>query len=100
MSDKKPISAVKVTLLGEELVIRSETSPDQTRKIVEYVDSTIKEILKSGAAIETPKAVLLASLRIAGELFELRASAEKTEADIKNMSDEIRRWLPPAKRGD
>jgi len=56
------------------------------------------EELESGARIESHKAAILAALRIAGELFEERSQSETLAADIAALSDEIRPWLPPAKR--
>lgn len=100
MNQRKAVTTVKVTLLGEELSVKSGKSPEETRAIVDYVDSTVREILHTGAAIETHKAVLLACLRFAGELADLKEEAENTESEIKVLLDDIRRWLPPSKRGD
>ena len=42
----------------------------------------------------------LAALRIAGELFEARDEAARLTTSLRELSDEIRPWLPPAKRHD
>jgi hypothetical protein len=54
--------------------------------------------MESGARIESHKAAILAALRIAGELFESRAKSEILAEEMAALSDEIRPWLPPAKR--
>ncbi|MGE5748887.1 MAG: cell division protein ZapA [Gemmatimonas sp.] len=91
-------NVVNVTIQGAEYTLRTETSPDDARAIAEYVDQVISETMESGARIESHKAAILAALRIAGELFEARAQADDLAAEMGALSDEIRPWLPPAKR--
>jgi hypothetical protein len=50
--------------------------------------------------VESHKAAILAALRIAGELFEARDAAGRLAAQMNELSNEIRPWLPPAKRHD
>ena len=89
---------VNVTIQGADYTLRTETSPDHTRAIAEYVDMVIGETMESGARIESHKAAILAALRIAGELFEARALSAQLTEEMTALSDEIRPWLPPAKR--
>lgn len=91
-------NVVNVTIQGAEYTLRTETSPEHARAVAEYVDQIIGETMESGARIESHKAAILAALRIAGELFEERDRAETLAADMTALSDEIRPWLPPAKR--
>ncbi len=96
MSAKKNV--VNVTIQGAEYTLRTETSPEHVRAVAAYVDQVINETMESGARIESHKAATLAALRIAGELLESRGHAESIAADMRALSDEIRPWLPPAKR--
>lgn len=98
MSDKR--HAVKVSILGEEFTLRSDESPEHTRAVAEYVDKAIKQVLNSSMVIETHKAAILAALQITDQLFKTRQAQTSLDADIDALSAEIRRWLPPAKRGE
>ncbi len=98
MSDKKHV--VKVVIVGEEYTIRSDASPDHTRAVAQYVDQSIKRVLHSAPVVESHKAAILAALEITDELFRARASAESVDEAMDALSSEIRRWLPPAKRGE
>lgn len=89
---------VNLTIQGAEYTLRTESSPDHVRAVAAYVEKVINETMESGARIEHHKAAILAALRIAGELFESREEAESVAADMQALSDEIRPWLPPAKR--
>lgn len=94
-----PKSVVKVTIAGDEYPIRSDATPEHTRAVAAYLDRAIKRILASGAVVENHKAAILAALQITDELFAEREAAEKVTGGMKGLSGEIRRMLPPQKRG-
>ncbi len=98
MSEKR--HAVKVSILGEEFTIRSDETPEHTRAVAEYVDRAIKQVLNSSAVIETHKAAILAALQITDQLFKIKQSHSSLDAELDTLSAEVRRWLPPAKRGE
>jgi len=91
-------NVVTVTIQGAEYTLRTETSPEHTRAVAQYVDDVISETMESGARIESHKAAILAALRIAGELFEERSQTESLAEEMQALSEEIKPWLPPAKR--
>ena len=96
MSARK--SVVKVQIVGEEYSIRTDASAEHTVAVAEYVDRAIRGVMSGGSVIESHKAAILAALQIAADLFKEReASAELTES-MRTLSDDVRRWLPPAKR--
>lgn len=93
-------SSVRVTIMGEEYAIRSDASAEHTRRVAEYVDKAIRQVMNSGTLIETHKAAILAALQITDELFKARDASEGLAEDVRGLTAEVRRWLPPAKRGD
>ena len=99
MSTSKKHS-VRVTILNEEYQIRSDTSPEHTRAVALYLDQAIREVLSSGSVVEGGRASILAALRITGELFETREALEELGGAMHSLSTEVRRLVPPAKRGE
>lgn len=98
MSGKKHV--VRVNIVGEEHLIRSDADPDHTRAVAEYVDRTIRAITNSGSVVAEPyRAAILAAMKITDELFGARASAAELDEAMASLSGEVRRWLPPSKRG-
>jgi cell division protein ZapA len=91
-------SSVRVTIVGEEYTIRSDASPEHTRAVADYVDRAIREIMNSGSVAETRKAAILAALQITDDLFQARSQSEEIAEGMHQLSAEIRRRLPPAKR--
>jgi cell division protein ZapA len=98
VSGKK--TSIKVEILGESYVIRSEAAPEHTRAVAEHLDRSIRQILAGGAVIETNRAAILAALQITSELFQEREANESMTSAMQSLSGEVRRMLPPAKRGD
>ena len=98
MSDRR--SVVRVTIVGEEYSIRSDASPEHNRAVAQYVDHAIRKVMNSANVVESHKAAILAALQITDELFKARTSEEETAAAMRSLSEEVRRWLPPAKRGE
>lgn len=100
MSDAERRNSVRVSILGDEYVLRTEASPAHTRQVAEHVDTVIRQVLKSGSVVETHKAAILAALQITDELFRARGESETLATSIDELSAEVRRWLPPGKRSD
>ena len=98
MSGKK--TSVKVEILGESYAIRSEAAPEHTRAVAEHLDRSIRQILAGGAIIETNRAAILAALQITSELFQEREANQAITSAMQSLSADVRRMLPPAKRGD
>jgi cell division protein ZapA len=98
MSDRR--SVVRVTIVGEEYAIRSDASPEHTRAVAQYVDHAIRKVMNSANVVESHKAAILAALQITDELFKARSSEEQSVAAMRSLSEEVRHWLPPAKRGE
>jgi cell division protein ZapA len=96
MSAKK--NPVRITILNEEYSIRSDTSPEHTKAVAQYLDQAIRKVLSSGAVVESSRAVVLAALQVTGELFDARSELEATNQSVRNLSEYVRPLLPPAKR--
>ncbi|HUX35076.1 MAG TPA: cell division protein ZapA [Gemmatimonadaceae bacterium] len=92
-------NSVRVTILGEEYTIRSDVSPEQTKAIAKYLDDAIRAVMHSGKVLDSQRAAILAALQITNELFEARGSADEIAESLTALSADVRRWLPPAKRG-
>ena len=98
MTGKK--TSVKVEILGESYAIRSEADPEHTRAVAQHLDRSIRQILAGGAVIEANRAAILAALQITSELFLEREANQSITGAMQELSGDVRRMLPPAKRGD
>jgi cell division protein ZapA len=99
-TSKSGKQVVRVSIVGEEYSIRSDATPEHTRAVAAFVDDAIRRVINSGGAVETRKAAILAALQITDQLFDAEHAAQSLTGTVRALSSEIRRWLPPAKRGD
>jgi cell division protein ZapA len=91
-------SSVKLSIVGEEFAIRTDEPPEHTRAVADHVDRTIRSVQSAGAASDPRKAAILGALEIADELLKERARRSEMAEQLKSLSGEIRRMLPPGKR--
>jgi cell division protein ZapA len=91
-------TVVKVRIGSEEYALRSDRPEAYTRSVAEHVDRALKDVLGSGAIVESQKAAILAALAIADELFQVRTAQTDLIARVERLTAELTRLLPPAKR--
>ncbi len=96
MSGKK--SSVKVEILGESYVLRTDAAPEHTRAVADHLDRAIRQILASGSVIESNRAAILAALQITSELFQAREANSALVGSMNGLASDVRRLLPPGKR--
>lgn len=96
MSGKK--TSVKVEILGESYVLRTDAAPDHTKAVAEHLDRSIRQILAGGSVIETNRAAILAALQITSELFQAREANGALIGAMQGLATDVRRLLPPGKR--
>jgi len=93
------VQSTRVKIVGEEYTIRSDVPPEHTRAVAAHVDAAIRKVLESPAITDPGKAAILAAMSITDELFRERAASEAVADELSGLSGELRRWLPPGKRG-
>lgn len=93
------VHSTRVRIVGEEYTIRSDVPPDHTRAIAAHVDAAIRKVLESPAITDPGKAAILAAMSITDELFREREATQEVAAEMQGLAGELRRWLPPGKRG-
>lgn len=96
----EPRTSVRVAIVGEEYTLRSTAPEAHTRAVAAHVDRTIREVLGTGAVVETHKAAILAALQITDELLRVRTERDELATRAQSLAGDVRRWLPPAKRAD
>jgi cell division protein ZapA len=92
-------NAVRVTIGGEELTVRSELPPEYTREVAAYLDAALKRVRDSLPSVDVQKAAILAALAITDELFQARRGDREIANRMTALAEDLARLLPPAKRG-
>jgi cell division protein ZapA (FtsZ GTPase activity inhibitor) len=83
LQENKPIQSLKVSVAGEEFLVRTDTSQATLNEIASWVNSKIDELVVPGSRIDNRKQLVMVSLAIAGELFEKKAKIKDLESKIQ-----------------
>lgn len=93
-------SVVTVHIAGEEYTLRAHASPEYTRECAAYLDRAVSEILGQSMIVEPPKAVLLAALSLADQLFQARAEADALRSEFARLTAELAAQVDAAAGND
>jgi cell division protein ZapA len=63
---------VQVTILGQQYAVKSEASPDEVAKVVDFVNEKIAEVTATGRVSDSLNAAVLALLNLAGMFLRLQ----------------------------
>jgi len=73
---------VEVEILGQKYTIRSEADPKYVKDLAAYVEKRVKSVEGQIRGQDPVKALALAALYIADELFRAREELTKYEGDL------------------
>ncbi|MBI2340655.1 MAG: cell division protein ZapA [Deltaproteobacteria bacterium] len=77
-----------LTILDQPFTIKTEADEKQVKKVADYVNKRMHEIVASKKAISTANVAILAALNIAEDLFnEKRRQAEKVRGWVGRMKE-------------
>jgi cell division protein ZapA len=62
----------KITILGQELSVLSDSEDEQVANVVQFVNEKMEEVLHSGNGLKTLNVAILAALNISEELLKLQ----------------------------
>ena len=72
---------VELTFLGQALALRTEAAPEYLRKLAKFVEERVAELKRAGVT-DPMKALSLAALDIADELFRARDETIRGAGDV------------------
>jgi len=73
---------VEVEILGQKYTIKSEADPKYVKDLAAYVEKRVKSVEGQMRGQDPIKALALAGLYIADELFQAREDLSKYEGDL------------------
>lgn len=66
----------EVTILNQRFTIKSDEDEKQVKKVADYVNKKMQEIVSGQKVVSTGKVAILAALNIAGDLFKQKQQSE------------------------
>ncbi|HEY7413378.1 MAG TPA: cell division protein ZapA [Vicinamibacteria bacterium] len=76
---------VHVEIFGQTYAVRAGADPEYIQKLAAFVDEAMREVSRSGGAVDSVRIAVLAALNIADEVFRLRdgAGERRDELDLR-----------------
>lgn len=78
---EEPRTKVKVEIGGREYAIRADATPDYTRRCANFVDRTVRDLTRQAGLVDPHRAVILAALSLADQLFKVRSELDQVRGD-------------------
>ena len=75
---------VRVKILDQEYLIRSEEGEEQIKRVADFVDERFREIRAQSQGLSDTKTAILAAFHIAGEYFQVLNDRNDLEKDFQN----------------
>jgi cell division protein ZapA (FtsZ GTPase activity inhibitor) len=72
--------SLQVSILGQQFHLRSDSSPEQVRRIAEFVEAQVREVTDSGRVADTLQAAVLTLLNVSARYLR-EGEAEGLPAD-------------------
>lgn len=79
----------KITVLGQELSVLSDSEDEEVANVVRYVNEKMDEVLRSGNGIKTLNVAILAALNISEELLKLKGVNRDLCDQIESRAEKL-----------
>ena len=79
--------AVKVEILGQEYLIRSEEDKEQVQKIAAYVSEKLEEMQGQTEGLSPRKTAILVALNIASDYFQLLGERQQIREGLQQRTE-------------
>jgi cell division protein ZapA len=76
--------------------VRAGADPEYIQKLAAHVDEQMRDVSRSGGAVDSVRIAVLAALNIADECFRLRAAADAGDAKFEEKARALARELSAA----
>jgi cell division protein ZapA len=87
---------VHVEIFGQTYAIRAGAEPGYVEQLAAYVDSEMREISRSGGAVDSVRIAVLAALNIADACFQLRGARQEAESAARQRAHKLASELAQA----
>ncbi len=87
---------VHVEIFGQTYAVRAGADAEYIQKLAAHVDEQMREVSRSGGAVDSVRIAVLAALNIADECFRLRAAAQAGDSKLEEKARSLARDLAAA----
>lgn len=82
---------VTVEIMGEEYTLRSDTSPEYTRKVADHVNRVAAEVRQQGGVMDPRKIAILAALTVTDQMFRVKDGVDRVRGIVDQRAEKLTR---------
>lgn len=86
--------SVKITLLGQELAVRTEADERYLQRVLELLNGKLEEVQESGQAVSTVRVALMAALNLADTCVRLEEERTRLHDRARGLVEVIEAQIP------
>jgi len=79
------MDAIEIEILGQKYTLKGEADKDHIKRLSEFLNTKIGEVLNSSPRVAPIKAVILAALSISDDLFKLREENKNFNSNAEEL---------------
>lgn len=87
--DRSDTGPITIEIRGHRLSIRSDRDPEFVHRLADYVDDTLEELHEAAPAAPFEKLLMLASMTVTEELFEVRSELRQTHRQLEESTESM-----------
>lgn len=87
---------VQVTLLGQVFMLRSDASPEEVRRVADFVHRLLDEVCMTGKTVDSLNAALLALLNVSQSYLQLQETHARAEQELAVRLERLTRKIEDA----
>ena len=87
---------VHVEIFGQSYAVRAGAAPGYVEELATYVDSQMREVSRTGGAVDSVRIAVLAALNIADECFQLRETIGQNGRRTREKAERLAHTLAVA----
>jgi cell division protein ZapA len=89
MEARHPMHPIKVRILDNEYLIKTEEDEEWVLRIAEYVGAKLKEVQENTEGLTGKKEAILAALDIASDYFQLLRERDQMDAALRERTETL-----------
>ena len=82
-------NSYNITILGQELSVASDSEDEKVAEVVQFLNSKVEEILRSGNGLKSLNVAILAALNISEELIRLKGVNKELCDQLENRAEKL-----------
>lgn len=86
-------SLVHVEIFGQTYTLRAGAEPGYVEELARHVDAQMRDVNRTGPAVDSVRIAVLAALNIADECFQLRGKLRQADESSRQKAVELAREL-------